>query len=105
MLERQKAFDKLVKSSISGDIKLLDWKAQPEHKTLRELLYGMKSKSYPNVPQFVSVDNHWGSNSGVVIQFMPHIEAEAMLMIRSFIPYLKAKAGNYIEGYFYEESV
>ena len=97
MLERQKSFDKLVKKSVSSNIKLLDWKAEPNHKTLCAILLGLKSKLYPSAPQFVLVDNHFGSNSGVVIQFMPHIENEAMMTVQNLIPYLCAKVGDYIE--------
>ena len=73
--------------------------------TLRSLIGELKSNQFNKIPLFMSMDDHYITNEGVIFQFMPHVADEAMMMIRNLIPYFRDTKDNCIESYFEMEAV
>ena len=72
---------------------------------MRELITNIKSTDYPAAPLFVNVDTSFNGNQGVIFEFLPHVEEEAIMKIRNLIPFFRATEGEYTTAYFYEDAV
>ena len=101
---RQKNFCQLVQEDNCANIASLD-STIGDHPSLRSIICSLKSHAFPNLPLFISADQHFFENAGVVFQYMPHIAQEANMMMHNLIPYLRHTIGDDILPYFRSEAV
>jgi hypothetical protein len=96
---RKAVFINSVTHMASWENMVLDKKSQ-DMDSLRDMIMKLKSKQYPTIPLFLSVDQTWNNPAIHVFSFLPRVETEFRQMITTLLPYLKHKVSTHVETYF-----
>jgi hypothetical protein len=100
---RQQQFLKNIVTTETWDIIQLDYSADPNKLTLRQMIMKMKSKD--DFPLFHCVDLDW-RGEGYVFQFAPTVKVEAECSINTLLPLLKYQYPDAdVERYFSHEAI